>query len=484
MTTDTHSYAHYWRGGRGRLRAAAAFALVLLAPLAAPLHAAPQAAEALETPPPVGTPRGFDLPAQHILTLDNGLRVTLVQYGIVPKATISARIRTGNVNETADQVWLADLTVDLMSEGTTSRSAQQIAAEAATMGGEVNLNVGSETTNAGLDVLAEMAPRGVRLIADVLRNPAFPASEVDRLKNDMIRNVTIALSQPQPIADQRLAALIYGDHPYGRLFPTPEQIGSYSLEDVRAFYQANFGARRTHLYVVGKFDEAAVEAAIRQSFGDWRRGPEVFTNPPTLHSERKVHLIDRPDAAQSTLRISIPTVDPSHPDFTALQVMNSLLGGSINSRITRNIREDKGYTYSPGSGFETRYGSGLWTQRADITTNVTGAAIQEILQEIERLRSEAPGEAELRGIQNYMAGLFVLQNSSPGGIIAQLARIELHDLPADYLENRVNDIYAVTPEQVRRVAEQYLRPEEMTFVIAGDRATILDQVREFGEVVD
>jgi len=318
----------------------------------------------------------------------------------------------------------------------------------------------------------------------VLRNPAFPESELERLKSNMVRDVTIALSQPQPIAQQRLASEIYGDHPYGRLFPTPEMIQTYTVEKIRAFYHANFGAQRTHIYVVGKFDAAAVEEAIRESFADWTTGAEPISRPPETSSARKVHLIDRPGAQQSTVRIAIPTIDPSHPDFTALQVANAILGGSLTSRITTNIREDKGYTYSPGSGITQRYRTGLWTMSADITTNVTGPAIQEIFKEIDLLRNEAPAEDELRSVQNFLAGIFVLRNSTPPGIIGQLARIELHDLPADYLSSYVDQIYAVTPERIREVTAKYLRTDEMTLVVAGDRATITEQLAEFGEIVD
>ncbi len=437
-----------------------------------------------EAPPAPGKPKGFELPAKHTFELDNGLRATLVQYGLLPKATISARLRLGNGNETAEEVWLADLTVDLMGEGTTTRDAKTLAAEAATMGGELDLNVGNDSTAIGANVLAEFAPQAVRLVADVMRNPAFPPSEVERLKSNMIRDVTIALSQPQPIAQQRLASVIYGDHPYGRLFPTTELIQSYSVEKIRRFYEANFGARRTHIYVVGKFDPAAVETAIRESFDDWTAGAEPISNPPKMTSERKVHLIDRPGAQQSTVRIAIPTIDPSHADFTALQIANALLGGSFNSRITANIREDKGYTYSPNSAITSNYRTGLWTQTADITTNVTGPALREIFKEIDRMRAEAPSAEELRGIQNYLAGVFVLRNSIAPGIIGQLARIELHGLSDDYLNSYVDQIYAVTPERVREVVTQYLRPDEMTLVVAGDRATIAEQLAEFGEIVD
>ncbi|MFQ5571938.1 MAG: M16 family metallopeptidase [Rhodothermales bacterium] len=286
------------------------------------------------------------------------------------------------------------------------------------------------------------------------------------------------------MAMERFRNVLHGDHPYGRIFPTEEMLESYSLEDIQAFYDENSGAARTHIYVVGRFDLQAVEQAIRDAFGDWKRGPDPFLFPPTPSSERAVHLVDLPGAAQSNVYIGLPVIDPSHEDYVTLQVMNSLLGGSFGSRITSNIREDKGYTYSPFSQVSTRYRDAYWAQVAAITTNVTGPAIEEIFKEIDRLQIEAPPLDELEGIQNYMAGTFVLRNSSRSGIINQLSFLDLHGLDESYLTNYVNNVYAVTPEDVRRVAEQYLRSEDMLIVIAGDVAQIEQQVAPFGRLVN
>ncbi|MDH4071315.1 MAG: insulinase family protein, partial [Ignavibacteria bacterium] len=172
-----------------------------------------------------------------------------------------------------------------------------------------------------------------------------------------------------------------------------------------------------------------------------------------------------------------------HPDYRPLLVMNALLGGSFMSRITSNIREDKGYTYSPSSSVSSRYRDAYWQQFASITTDVTGAALHEIFFEIKRLQDEAPGEDELKGIQNYLAGIFVLQNSSPGGLINLLSLIHLHGLPASYLSEYVRTIYAVTPQDVQRLAREYLDTNNMMLVIAGDRKTLEKQVAPFGRIV-
>ncbi len=449
----------------------------------AAIFAAPATAQK-ETPPAGGEPKDFRVPATSTVALDNGLVATLVPYGVLPKVTVSVRVRSGNIDEAADEVWLADLTGDYFAEGTTTLDAEALAAAFARMGGELEVNVGLDGTFLTTDVLSEFAGDAVRLLADVVRNPAFPDSEAGRLQDDMVRNLDIALTQPGSQADQKYLALLYPDHPYGRLFPTEEMIRSYSAEAVRAHWQENFGARRTRVYVAGRFDGEAVEAAVREGFEDWQAGPEPKVAVPEMHTAREVHLVDRPGAVQSTLRVGLPVIDPSNDDFMALQVMNSLLGGSFGSRITSNIREDKGYTYSPYSSVSVRYRAAHWTQNADVTTEVTGASLTEIFKEIDRLQAEPPSAEELAGIQNYMAGIFVLQNSSRGGIIGRLWYVDLHGLDASYLTEYVKNVYAVTPERVSEVAREFLRDDEMTLVVVGDRATVASQLEPFGEIVE
>jgi len=247
---------------------------------------------------------------------------------------------------------------------------------------------------------------------------------------------------------------------------------------VRGFYNANLGSARAHIYVTGRFDNKAVAAAIREAFGDWQKGPEPLINIPQPVTKRAVHMRDRPGAPQSTIYLGLPVVDPSHKDYMALQVTDALLGGAFSSRITANIRENKGYTYSPNSFVSTRYRDAYWVEVADVTTEVTGPSLKEIFYEINRLQSEAPSAEELRGIQNNLAGIFVLQNSSRGGIIGQLAFLNLHGLDEKFLTEYVKNIYAVTPAEVQRIAQTYLRDEDMTIAITGDVKKIKAQVEQ------
>ena len=444
------------------------------------LALAPSVRADKQSPPPPATPKGFSVPQPKTFTLENGLGVTLVPYGTVPKVTVRLAVLTGNANEAANQVWMADIVGDMLTEGTATRTASQIAEDAARMGGSIDVNVGENRTEIGGDVLSEFGPNLVALVADVARHPKFPEADFARVKADRLRQLSIARSQPQPLAQEKFRAVLYGDHPYGRLFPTEAMLQGYTLAQVRDFYDKNYGAGRSHLYVAGRFDAAAMEAAIRKGFGDWKRGPAPQIPPANPKSSRAVYILDRPGAVQSTILMGMPVIDPSKPDWDALFLMNVLLGGSFSSRITSNIREAKGYTYSPNGQLSNRYHDAYWAETADVTTNVTGPAVKEIFGEVDRLQAEPPSEKELKGFQNYRAGVFILQNSSRGGIIGQLEFVDLHGLPADYLNGYVTRLYAITPAQVQQMAKKYIQDDKATIVVVGDKKVIEEQLKPFG----
>jgi predicted Zn-dependent peptidase len=444
------------------------------------LAAAPPTAQegaGKQSPPPAGTPNDFTLPKPSRFTLPNGLAVTMVPFGQVPKVTLRLVVAAGNVYEGKGDVWLADLTGRMLREGTTARPADALAREFAGMGGELSVGVGADTASLSSEVLAERGADAARLIAEVVRQPLLPPSDLARVKAGLARDLAIQKSTPQAQAQERFHQAIYGDHPYGRLFPTEEMLQGYTIEQVRAFHRARYAPGASRLYVAGAFDATALERAIREAFGAWQGDKaSVAVQPPDSRPQRRFALIDRPGAPQSTLYLGLRVPDPSSADWVALQVTDSLLGGSFGSRITTNIREQKGYTYSPFSSVNPHRRDAYWAEVADVTTADTGAALKEIFSEIERLRREPPPPGELRGIQNNMAGSFVVRNSSRQGVISQLAFVDEHGLGDDYLAGYVKRVMAVTPQDVARVAREYLSPERMTLVVVGDRKTVESQL--------
>jgi predicted Zn-dependent peptidase len=302
------------------------------------------------------------------------------------------------------------------------------------------------------------------------------------LKADAQRRLAVAKTQPRQIALERFRKLLYGDHPYGRVFPSEPMLAKYAIEDAQKFYSQNFGAARAHVYVAGKFDPAAVKSAITQAFAKWQRGAAPLVNVPKTSARRTFDLIERPGAVQSTLYLGLPVVDPSHADYVPLLVTNAMLGGSFISRITQNIRENKGYTYSPFSQLSARYRDTYWVEVADVTTAVTGPSLKEIFGEIDGMRKEPPPADELTRIQRYLSGVFVLQNSTREGVIGRLNFVNLHGLGDDYLRTYVQKVNAVTRADVQRMSQKYVDPGRMTLVIVGDKPKISDQVAPYAQV--
>jgi zinc protease len=431
-----------------------------------------------QTPPAGGPAKDFKLSEKKVQTYPNGLKTMVVHYGELPKTTISLIIKTGNVHEGTDKIWLADLTGRLLREGTPSMNFAALSKKAAAMGGSLNVNVGPTQTTIAGSVLSEYAPDFIKLISDLVMNPAFPASELERLKGDFKRRLATQKAVPQAQAQEQFFAAIYGDHPYGKIFPTEEMINSYTVQMVKDFYNNNFGAKRSVLYVVGKFDEKAVNAAIASSLTKWKAGPGVSYPPVNAVAKKDTIVVDRKGAPQTTLMIGLPVITPTNKDYVPMLVTNSLLGGSFGSRITSNIRENKGYTYSPFSTILNRKGSAIWYEQADVTSEHTVDALTEIEREIKRLQTEAPTKEELSGIQNYEAGIFVLQNSTPNGIINQLNFLDLYGLDDSYLNNYVKNIYKVTPETVSQMTRNYIDYNKMTKVMIGDKDSINKQVEK------
>jgi len=432
-----------------------------------------------ETPPAGGQPKPFVFPKTDDFTLPNGMKVTLVQYGSVPKVAFQTTIYTGTMDDAKGKKAVSETTGLMLKEGTKSRTAEQIALDVAKMGGSLNVGVGTDSTNISGEVLSEFDVQFLELMADVVLNPNFKQEDLDRLKANKLRQLAVARTQAGNQAWEKFREVIFAGHPYEQINPREEEVSGYTLDDIRKFYSDNYGAAKTHLYVVGKFDQGAVRAAITKAFSSYVKGKPSTRNVPKIAGKRSLTTINRSDAPQSTIYLGMPAPSATDPDFVKFVVMDSILGGSFGSRITSNIRENKGYTYSPGSFVWNRYKTGYWVEAADVTTEHTGNSIKEILFEVNRMRTEPVSDAELQGIKNYMAGLYVLQNSTRFGVIGQLENMNYNELDKSYIDNYVKNVLAVTAADIQAMAKKYLNEDRMTVVVVGDLAKIAPQIKPY-----
>lgn len=420
------------------------------------------------TPPAPGTPKNFTLPATQTVYLSNGLGVTFIPYGNTPKTTISLQLLTGNQDD-GDQKGLSDMVFALLTQGTDTLSATDIAQQAASMGGQVRTSVSMNDSFVSMDVLSEFGSDAAQLIAQLMTRSNFDSDELDKAIAHHWREIEVSRSQAQGQALEAFYHLMYGDHPYGVTYPTQSQLTSISRDDVVAFANSHFVAKQAHLYVAGVFDQSALLASIEAAFSSLPQGEsaEPLVLPPVLTTPELVQ-IDRENAPQSTVRLGQPTIAMDNEDYVPMEVMNALLGGMFSSRITRNIREDKGYTYSPRSAVFSYKDRSVWFESADIQAESTGEAINEIVKEIKGLQAVEPSQKELQGVKNYMSGIFVLRNSSRQGVINQLSDLAVNGLPKTRLTDYISNVNKVTAKQVSDVAKTYLNLDNMSLIVVGD----------------
>ena len=332
--------------------------------------------------PTPGAPPAARIPARNDQRLANGMRATFVRVGAVPMASVRLVLRTGSADGPAGQTWLDRFIHDYLREGTEARDAAAFADAMAGLGGRLTVDADEHTTVLRTEVLAEHTPEAIALLAEVARHPRFPEREAERLRADLRRGLDLALAQPQYVTFAAFRAALYPDHPYGRVIPDAAAFEGFDAASARTFWAAQTGAQRAVLLVGGVFDEDAAMQAWRSAFADWGPGPAAAAHRPTPHEGRVIRLIDRPGAEQSTVYVGRTVPDPTHPDYVPLEVTNFLLAGSFHSRVTMNIREAKGYTYSPHGFVSSRPHDGYWVEVADVTTASTGAAIGEVFGEI------------------------------------------------------------------------------------------------------
>ncbi|HJQ54767.1 MAG TPA: pitrilysin family protein [Gemmatimonadaceae bacterium] len=431
-------------------------------------------------PPELGPPPRVSLPPIITRQLANGLKLLIVEQHELPLADFVLLVGSGSTADPAGKPGIANLTSQMLREGTTTRKSLEIADQIAFLGINLSPNSSWESSTLSLHTPTAQLDSALALFADVALHPSFPANEFDRIKKTRLTELLQLRDQGPAIANLAFPAIIYGSaHPYGiPSIGTEASVESLTPADLQTYYQANFKPNNSTLIIVGDVNAAQIEQKINSLFGSWQPGtvPTVNYGEPAKAAATTIYLIDKPGAAQSSFRIGAVGVPRSTKDYFALTVMNTILGGSFSSRLNQNLREARGFTYGAGSRFDMRRQAGPFLASAEIVTAKSDSALIEFMKELNGIRQDVPS-SELSRAKRY------LQLQLPGNfettqeIAAALVPVALYGLPLDFYNNYVQNIENVTEADVARVAQQYINPGSLAVVIVGDRKTIEQGLR-------
>jgi zinc protease len=425
-----------------------------------------------ERPTP-GTPRPYEFPHVERTRLANGLTVAVVDLPGRPLVSATLVLGTGAVDEPDGDAGATVLAARALTEGTRRYDAVALVEAAERLGAGLHSEAGWDATSVGVDVPSARLEPALELLAEVLLHPTFPEAEVERLRDERLNDLLQAEADPRRRAEEVFAATIYsGGSPYrrpsGGLKPTVEALDAARL---RAAYERGLDPARATLIVGGDLSGLDVPEIAERLLGGW--GPSVRATrsgsivAESAVRERFVKVVHRPGSVQTEIRIGHVGLPRRIPDFHALSVMGAILGGLFNSRLNMKLREEKGYTYGAGAGFDLRRGAGPFAARAAVNTEVTVAAIADMLAELERIRSEPVTAVELAAARDFLVGVFPLRFETPGPVVGALAGLAIHDLPDDELTRYRPAIEAVTIEEVQAAAA-HIHLESAAIVLVGD----------------
>jgi zinc protease len=440
------------------------------------------AAQTAALPKPGPDPK-LSLPSIEKTKLSNGMEIWMVEQRELPIMSMNLVFKTGSSNEPSDRLGVASITSSLLTTGTKTRSAEEIANQLRLIG--VN-NIGSgsgwDATNVSIQMLSRHLDEALAIFSDVVQNPSFPATELESLRGRLLIGLRQQRANPNAISNVVFNKVLYGDHPYGR-DNNETTVRAITRDDIVKYYDVTYRPNNAVLIVVGDFNKGDIKAKAEKAFAEWKPAPVSARSIPKAPARDKaaIYIVDRPNSAQSVVSIGQVGIDRSSPDYFPLMVMNSVLGGQFTSRINLNLREEKGYTYGARSGFTTRRSAGPFSASGDIQTAVTKESIVEFMKELNDIRSERPvTQRELEYNKQGMIRRYPAGFETIGAISNQLANLITYNLPDSYFNDYIAKVNSVTLADVNRVAKQYLDPSKMAIVIVGDRKVIEPGLRGLG----
>jgi zinc protease len=445
---------------------------------------ATRASEVAIAVPALTPERPVTWPKRTRARLSNGMQVVLAEAHSIPKFHGELFFRAGEALVSDRSVGLAELTATVLRTGTAKRSSRQIEEDLRRLGADLGASAGQDTSAISFAGLSEFAEPLLKLVNELAREAAFPESEFERERRQKLEEVKLERTSPGFLAGERLRKVLFGAHPYARVSPSEEQVAAYKREDLDSVYREIYTPENALLLLVGDFDPQAMLRIIEKIFGNWA-GKKPATKeapaPPQLRG-RRVYVVHNPGSVQTQILAGCRAITRKHPDWIRLGLTNSLYGGAFNSRLVMNIREDKGYTYSPRSGVTPLRQHGYFSVLAAVRNDVVAASLTEIFYEMDKLRSLPVPAPELADAQNYLTGLFSMGLATQEGLLSQFSTTELHELPEDYLETYRDKVRALTSADLQATARKYFDSANLQIVVVGDRAQIEEQAALFGDV--
>ena len=440
----------------------------------------------VDTRPPAGTPRPYEFPYVSRVRLPNGVELRIADLPGRPLVSAALIVRQGAVDEPPELGGATILAARALTEGTQRFDAIELVEASERLGASLHAEASWDALSASVDVPAERLGQALELLAEVVHRPTFPAREVDRLRDERLNDLLQARADPRRRADEVFTATVYtADTPYhrpaGGAEDTVRRLDRAVLERV---YRAALDPARTTIIVAGEVAGIDVEGTVERLFGHWERGPDAAAARSIVARSalrgRRVRLVHRPGSVQSELRIGHLGVPRRAPDYHAMAVAGAILGGLFNSRLNMKLREEKGYTYGAGAGWDLRRGPGPFGARAAVNSEVTVPAIVDLLAELERMREEPVTAAELAAARDYLVGVFPIRFETPGAVLGAIAGLAVHELPDTELTEYRARIEAVTIEDVQRIARERIDLDRLAIVLVGDADRVGDELNAAG----
>ncbi len=445
---------------------------------------ATKAAETMSLVPGLGAERAVTWPKRTRVRLANGLQVVLAEARSIPKFQGELYFRAGNAQVLDRAPGLAEMTATVVRTGTAKRASREIEEDLRRLGADLGTSASQDNSGIAFAGLSEFAEPLLQLVNELAQEASFPEAKFERERRQKLEEVKLERTSPGFLAGERLRKVLFGAHPYAEISPSEAQVAEYKREDLQAVYREIYAPEDALLMLVGDFEPQMMLKTIEGVFGNWtgKKPAAKEAAAPSTPRGRRVYLVHNPGSVQTQILAGCHAITRKHPDWLKLGLTNSLYGGAFNSRLVMNIREDKGYTYSPRSSVSALRQHGYFSVSAAVRNDVVAASLTEIFYEIDRLRSVPVPEAELADAQNYLTGVFSLGLATQSGLLSQFSTVELHELPEDYLERYREKIRSFTPQDLLEAARKYFDSANMQVVVVGDCSQIEGQARLFGEL--